>query len=52
MGDEREESKMIPRLFGLSSWKDGVVINRDVRGCSGASEIFRWVHESRIKGNS
>lgn len=49
---------MTPRLFGLGSWKDGVVSNRDGKGCGGAGEtskqrrlVWSWVHESGIKGN-
>ena len=59
VGHEREESRMIPRLFGLSKWKDEVVIYKDGKGCHGAGKTSRWrclvgswTHESGIKGSS
>lgn len=49
---------MVPRLFGLSNWKDGFVVHRDGKGCVGVDDtsksgfpIDSWIHEFGINGN-
>lgn len=49
---------MVPRLFGLSNWKDGFVAHRDGKGCDGVDETSKSgfladsrIHESGINGN-
>lgn len=49
---------MVPRLFGLSNWKDGFVVHRDGKGCVGVDDASKsgflvdsWTHESGINGN-
>lgn len=40
------KGRMVPRLFGLSNWKDGFVVHRDRKGCLGQmthlSQVF-WL---------
>lgn len=50
---------MVPRLFGLSNWKDEFVVHREGKGCDGLDETSKpgflvdgWIHESEINGNS
>lgn len=38
IGHEREGIRMVPRLFGLSNWKDEFVVHREGKGCDGLDE--------------